>query len=146
METKPAFNIDGFLEEVRLTAGLTDELEASIRAGIDFFNNAQTYIATCTFKEYVVYIEITVAVVDGETFKGKGGGVGIANAQSIGLISTDDANTLYTATKSFMLVSNKEGVAINFYDSHHKVIGSFLGAAVHSDGSCFGGKGTWKNA
>ena len=86
--------------------------------------------------------QVTVAVDDGPTFRGRIWGL-LGGTSSRGSIYSDDLERLYSQSSSFTLVATPVYLSMIFLDDSGNALGSFQGGVIATVTGSFGGTGSW---
>ncbi|BET95207.1 VapA/VapB family virulence-associated protein [Xenorhabdus taiwanensis] len=106
----------------------------------------ETYSAGGQVESLIFYLtfDMHLDLAGSKAFRGTAGGLttpGIAVFQ--GILLTDDLNTLYSDTVSFVFDASPIAFSLFFFDSNNYLTGSFGGLAISLIAGTGGGKGSW---
>ncbi|MFC8921687.1 VapA/VapB family virulence-associated protein [Cellulosimicrobium sp. NPDC057127] len=103
-----------------------------------------SYPAQGTVASMIFYLQITVDVRGGSSFRGHAGGISTPGGGGAwGDLYTDDIDALYARTKSFQFNATPVYFNVNFFDGGSHLLGHFQAGSFSTALGTGGGSGHW---
>ena len=91
----------------------------------------------------LIFYTHVAGATPGHSFSGNAGGICVPPGGSgAGTLYSDNFNSLFSQTVSFSFVAAVAYLGIQFYDSHHNLLGHYEGGGVYTPGTG-GGTMSW---
>ena len=140
--TSPESLVENFSQSV---AGVlpADKIDSAVQA-LKVFASSSAYVANANVFSAVVYVQLTVNVIDGNNFDGKSDGISSPGAgEFLGSLFTNDIDNVYLNTSKFHYSAGPTIFSLSFLDGQSNLLGYFQSGGLSSVIGTGSGSGHW---